>query len=115
MAALTGIPMQSCPYLTAVGMYQYRYPKSKAKRIRKKYARKYRREGPVPTMYMFQGMLMAHPFIYRALRIEIAVRGAQDKRNMIALAQIVGKQFSRNLDHTNFVEKSVGPKFTARY
>lgn len=53
MSSLFGIPIYSNPFCYKTESYQYRFPKSKRKRIRKKFARRYVRTRRVEMAFMF--------------------------------------------------------------
>jgi hypothetical protein len=65
--SFSGIKIIANPHMPETVSRQYKFPRSKKARIRKKWARnpKYRRE--VPAMFQLDGYLIVHPNLYAKL------------------------------------------------
>jgi hypothetical protein len=71
-AAFSGIRIIANRYMPETVSRQYKFPRSKKARIRKKWARnpKYRRE--LPVIWHVDGAIMVHPKIYERIKERFA-------------------------------------------
>jgi len=87
-----GMPIYSSPYLYEETRYQYRFPRSKKKRIRKKWRKDRRnwKNAHVPKIYIINGMIVMDPVsyeMYKNLPVEKCTH---------ALSKTIGRQNDRN-------------------
>ena len=61
-----GTPVFVSQYATQRG--QVKFPRSKKRRIRKKWAKQERNYGRTPGIFLLEGRLLVHPEVWKALK-----------------------------------------------
>ena len=64
-----GMPVNVTP--TAIHRRQFRFPRSKKKRIRKKFAKNQDNYKSTPGAYMMMGRFIVHPAIYEKMKDQL--------------------------------------------